>query len=385
MAGGEQSAALAGIRVLDLTHQIAGPSATMALALFGADVVKVVMPGDTSSWDVLPFYLNNANKRSIAIDLKSDEGRETVLRLAEQADVFVENFGPHVIERLGLDEAAVRERSPSIVYAQIKGFAPGTPMEDFPAFDPVAQAYGGSSSITGEPDGPPLKPGPDIADTGTGAMLVQGILAALLQRERTGDGQRVSVTMNDHVATSLRLHYSYPIATGRATPRSGNGGPAGEVFAPSGIFPCPPFGPDDYVHIHCGNDRQWQRLAVALGREDLAADPRLATKAGRAEHREEVDGFVAEWTAQRSKLEAMGVLGAAGVPAGAVRTTAEVMADSDLRRRGIFVPVTRPDLGEFPIAASPVVLSGSRVELRAPSRPGADTDEVIADWLGAGG
>lgn len=375
-------AALVGIRVLDLSHQIAGPSVTMALALLGADVVKVVAPGDRSSYDVMPFYLNNANKRSIALDLKSEEGRRTVLDLARVADVFVENFAPGVVERLGLGYDEVSQANPGIIYGRIKGFAPGTEFESFPAFDPVAQAYSGSSSITGEPDGPPLKPGPDIADTGTGQSLLAGLLAALVQRGRTGRGQLVSVSMSDHVATFLRLHYSYPILSGGPTPRAGNGGPAGERFAPSGIFACSPFGPNDYVHVHCGNDRQWPRLARAIGREDLAEDERLATQAGRVAHQSEVDAAVARWTSQRDKLDAMRALGAAGVPAGAIRSTLEVMTDPDLRARGVFVPVEHAKHGDVPIAALPVVMSASHVPLQAPRPPGGDNDAVLSEWLG---
>lgn len=374
--------ALAGIRVLDLSHQIAGPSATLTLALLGGDVVKVVAPGDTSSYDVLPFHLQNANKRSIVVDLKSEEGRQTVLRLAETADVMVENFAPGVIDRLGLDYETVRSVNPRIVYAQIKGFPAGHEFEAFPAFDPIAQAYSGSTSITGEPDGPPLRPGPDLADTGTGQSLTIGILAALLQRERTGEGQRVSVAMSDHVATFLRLHYAYPIATkGGATPRAGNGGPAGEVFAPSGLFPTPPFGPDDFVQVHCGNDRQWDRAARAIGREDLADDPDLNTQKGRVARKEEVEAAVADWASTRSKVEAMEILGAAGVPAAAVRNTAEVMNDPDLRARGVFVPLPHPTLDEVVIAGLPMRLSDSHVDMVAPSRPGADEESVRADWL----
>ncbi|MBO0682095.1 MAG: CoA transferase [Candidatus Dormibacteraeota bacterium] len=383
-SAGESKGALAGVRVLDLTHQVAGPSCTLVLAFMGADVVKVVAPGSRDSFDNLPFYLNNASKRSMEIDLKSDAGHELALDLAGQADVLVENFSPGVIDRLGLGYEVLAERNPGLVYAQIKGFARGSPYESFPCFDPVAQAMSGASSITGEPDGLPIKPGPDTADTGTGMVAAASIIAALYQRERTGRGQRVEVAMADHVATFMRIHYGWPIGRGMDTPRFGNGPPFLEPTAPSEIYPCRPFGPNDYVQIHCGTDGQWRRFLAVIGREDLDGDPRFATMAGRGQHKAEIDEMTAAWTRERTKLEAMTAMGRAGVPAGAVRTTTEVMEDHDLRRRGIFSTVDHPTLGEVPIPAWPVLMSDSPVRVAAPPEPGRHTAEVIQEWLGEG-
>ncbi len=377
-----RSAALSGVRVLDLTHQVAGPSATMLLAFMGAEVVKVVAPGSRDSFDAIPFYLNNASKRSVELDLKSADGLETALHLAAKADVFVENFGPGTIERLGLGYDVLSEINPRLVYVQVKGFARGSPYADFPCFDPIAQAFSGGSSITGEPDGLPMKPGPDVADTGSGMAAVTGILAALYQREKDGLGQHVELSMSDHVATFLRIHYGWPVERGIDTPRFGNGPPFLHPTAPSDIYPCPPFGRNDYVHIHCGSDRQWQRMARAIGREDLLTDPRFATVASRGEHRAEVDEAVRQWTATVDKMTAMRLLGAAGVPAGAVRTTTEVMHDEDLRRRGIFVPVEHPVHGEIMVPGWPVRMSRSTPRVIAPPQPGEHTDAVLKEWLG---
>jgi formyl-CoA transferase len=374
--------ALEGVRVLDLTHQVAGPSATLALAVLGADVVKVVAPGDRSSHDLLPFYFNNASKRSMVVDLKTTDGIALVLEMARHADVFAENFSPGVIERLGLGYDTLHERNPRLIYAQVKGFARESPYERFPCWDPIAQAMSGASSVTGEPDGLPMKPGPDVGDTGTGMMTALGILAALYQREATGEGQLVEVSMADNVAAALRIQYGYPVGQGIATPRFGNGPPFTFPTSPSGLFPCVPFGLNDYVHIHCGNERQWQALLIAIDRADLIDHEPYQGAEQRGLHKDEVDEIVAAWTRRRTKLEAMGHLGRAGVPAGAVRTTLELMEDADLHERGIFVRVPHPELGTVTIPGWPVKMSSSPARVTAPPQPGEHGAEIIADWLG---
>ena len=376
--------ALDGVRVLDLTHQVAGPSATLVLAFLGAEVVKVIPPGSRESYDPIPFYLNNASKKSVELDLKSPAGRDTALRLADKADVFVENFSPGVIDRLGLGWEVLSARNPRLIYAQLKGFAEDSPYRDFPCFDPIAQGFAGGSSITGEPGGLPMKPGPDVGDTGTGMMMAQGILAALYQRERDGLGQRVQVSMTDQCATFLRIHYGWPIDRQTDTPRFGNGPPFLVTTAPSDIYPCPPFGPSDYVHIHCGSDRQWERMATLIGRPGMLADPRFATMASRGEHKAEVDEAVRAWTGTLDKMAAMRALGDAGVPGGALRSTTEVYQDPDLRERGIFVTVDDPGKGPVTIPGYPVRMSRSAARVTAPPQPGQHTAQVLRDWLGDG-
>src|SRR5215469_15043120 len=382
--GQEPRRALDGVRVLDLTHQVAGPSATLMLAFLGAEVVKVIAPGTRDSYDPIPFYLNNASKKSVALDLKSPAGLEAAKQLATTADIFVENFSPGVIERLGLGWDVLSALSPRLIYAQVKGFAADSPYRDFPCFDPLAQGFAGATSITGEPDGPPMKPGPDVGDTGTGMVLVSGILAALYQREKDGLGQRVEIAMTDQVATFMRIHYGWPIERGTDTPRFGNRPPFLVTTAPSDIYPCPPFGPSDYVHIHCGSDRQWERMVKVMGREDLLGDVRFATMASRGEHKAEVDEAVCGWTATLDKMAAMRALGDAGVPAGALRSTTEVLTDPDLRERGIFVTVNDPVRGPVTIPGFPVRMSRSPARVAAPPQPGQHSAEVLRDWLGEG-
>jgi len=381
-SGATARPALDGVRVLDLTHQVAGPSSTLILAFLGAEVVKVIPPGNRDSYDPIPFYLNNASKKSVELDLKSPAGRQTALRLTERADVFVENFSPGVIDRLGLGWDVVSPRNPRLIYAQLKGFAEDSPYRDFPCFDPIAQGFAGGSSITGEPDGLPMKPGPDVGDTGTGMMLAQAILAGLYQRERDGLGQRLQVAMTDQAATFMRIHFGWPIDRNLDTPRFGNRPPFLVTTAPSDIYPCPPFGPSDYVHIHCGSDRQWERMAKLIGRADMLSDERFATMASRGEHKAEVDAAVRAWTATLDKMAAMRALGDAGVPGGALRSTTEVYQDADLRERGIFVTVDDPGKGEVTIPGYPVKMSRSPARVTAPPQPGQHTAEVLRDWLG---
>jgi formyl-CoA transferase len=380
----EPRRALDGVRVLDLTHQVAGPSATLMLAYLGAEVVKIIAPGSRDSYDAIPFYLNNASKKSVELDLKSGEGVSTARELAKKADIFVENFSPGVIERLGLGWDALRELNPRLIYAQVKGFAADSPWGAFPCFDPIAQGFAGASGITGEPDGQPMKPGPDVGDTGTGMVLVGGILAALYQREHDGLGQRLEIAMTDQVATFMRIHFGWPIERHMDTPRFGNRPPFLVTTAPSDIYPCPPYGPSDYVHIHCGSDRQWERMAKLMDREDMLGDERFATMASRGDHKAEIDEAVRGWTASLDKIAAMKALGDAGVPAGALRSTTEVLQDEDLRNRGIFVTVDDPGRGPVTIPGYPVRMSRSPARVTPPPQPGQHTAQVLREWLGAG-
>jgi formyl-CoA transferase len=191
--------------------------------------------------------------------------------------------------------------------------------------------------------------------------------------------------MTDQVATFMRIHYGWPIERGMDTPRFGNRPPFLLPTAPSDIFPCPPFGPSDYVHIHAGSDRQWERMAKLMGREDMLEDPRFATMASRGEHKAEVDAAVRAWAATLDKMSAMRALGAAGVPAGALRSTTEVLNDADLKERGVFVDVADPVRGTVTIPGYPVKLSRSPAIVKAPPQPGEHTAEVLRDWLGAAG
>jgi formyl-CoA transferase len=388
-----QPTALHGIRVVDLTQFEAGTSCTETLAWLGADVIKIEQPergeqgrsatSDKPGMDSHYFMLLNANKRSITCNLKHPKGRELVERLIAEADVFVENFGPGVIERLGFGYEKIREINPRIVYAQIKGFPEDGPYADYLAFDAIGQAVGGAVSITGEEDGRPLRPGPNIGDTGTGLHCVIGILAALYQRQFTGEGQRVQVTMQEAVMNFSRAAFSMNAMYGAAAPRVGNQSIV-RGSSPSEVYPCKGGGPNDYCYIYTtrAGNHQWEALLKIIGREDLANDPKFATPKLRQEHCKDVDAIVAEWTRKYTKNEVMRLMGEVGVPAGAVLDTAELEQDETLRRRGTFVTVKHPMRGDFTMQGFPVRLSNSKVDVDRSPMLGEHNEAVYSGILG---
>src|SRR5215472_4158151 len=384
--------ALRGVRVLDLTQFEAGTSCTETLAWLGADVIKVEPPGrgeqgrfastDVPGLDSYYFLLLNANKRSITLNLKHREGGRLLGRLLEQADVFVENFAPGIIERLGFGYDAVRRVNPRLIYAQVKGFAPDGPFGSFPAFDMIAQAAGGALSLTGRPDDAPVKPGPTIGDTGAGLHLAIGILAALFQRERTGTGQRVEVAMQETVINYCRISFARQLLTGRAAERWGNQSQLG-MTAPSGIYPCSPGGPNDYVFIYTtrAGNHQWERLLDVIGRADFKGDPRFVNPLQRAANAGAIDEAISAWTRQYTKREAMDRLGKAGVPAGATFDTLELTEDEHLNRREAIVSIDHPTRGPLKMPGWPVKMEQSHVRVEAAPLLGQHNREVYTTLL----
>ena len=392
---GAPSDCLAGVRVLDLTQFEAGPSCTEALAWLGAEVVKVENPqggeagrsllhgASNNGHDSWYFLLFNANKKSVTVNLKSERGLALVKDMAKRADIMVENFAPGAIERLGLSYDAVRQVNPGIIFAQLKGFGTGGPYEKNLAFDMIAQATGGVMSITGDADGPPLKPGVTLGDTGTGMLLAISLLAALYRRRTTGQGEHIEIAMQDAMLQYIRVALSAQATQGIAAKR--NGAKILSGFAvPSGTFPCKPGGPNDYVYIYTSrtNPLHWQRLLEVIGRKDLIGDPRFDTAAARLDHEHAVDEAISAWTRQHDKREAMRILGNAGVPAGAVFDTMELTEDADFERRGIMQTMQHPAAGAFKMPGWPVRFDGATPKVEPAPLLGQHTSEVLADWLG---
>jgi formyl-CoA transferase len=381
---------LAGVRVLDMTQFEAGPSCTETLAWLGAEVVKVENPKGGDPGRSLggggkddPYFLNfNANKKSISVNLKDPAGLQLVKDLAVKADVLVENFAPGAVERLGLGADVIRAINPSIIYCQVKGFGEGSPYEKNLAFDMIAQACSGIMSTTGELDGRPLKPGPSLGDTGTGMLLAISILGALYRRKTTGEGDHLQVAMQDAMLHYMRIAFSQQARTGRAAPRAGDSSVTGGN-PPMGTFPSKGGGLNDYVYVYTSraNPEHWRRLLGVIGREDLIGDPRYDTPAARAEHAAEVNEMVANWTRQRTKHEAMDLIGAAGIPAGAVLDTMELTNDPTFEQRGIMQTIEHPEVGPFKMVAWPVRFSGSPPTVKPAPLLGANNDDVLTSWL----
>ena len=392
-SNGHSKPALAGVRVIDLTQFEAGTSCTETLAWLGAEVIKVEEPTqgdqgrrastDRPGVDSYYFMLLNANKRSVTANLKDERGKEILRDLIKQGDVFVENFGPGVIDRLGFGYEEVKKINPRIIYAQIKGFAPESPYGKFLSFDMIAQSVGGSLATTGEKGSRPLKPGPTIGDTGTGLHTAIGILAALYQRQSSGKGQRIEVAMQEAVINFGRIAYGAQALWGRAPERCGNQSVLG-TSSPSEVYPCKGGGENDYCYIYTtrAGNHQWERLCKTIGREELLDDPRFSTNQERFKHKEEVDAIISEWTRTRDKVEVMTILGHAGVPAGAVFGTDELVSDPFLRQREMFVEVDHPIRGKFVMPGWPVKMSDSHVQVVTSPLLGQDNESIYCELLG---
>jgi crotonobetainyl-CoA:carnitine CoA-transferase CaiB-like acyl-CoA transferase len=386
---------LQGVKVVDFTQFEAGTTSTEVLAWFGAEVVKIENPGrgdpgrrlrpgkpDDDPWY---FHQFNVNKKSLAINLKSERGLQIVKDMLKQADVTVENMAPGTIERLGLDYDSVRALNPRIIYCQIKGFGSGSPHEKGLAFDMIAQAAGGPISVTGEPDRPPVKPGLSFGDTGTGMLMAATILGALHERNRTGQGRRLQLAMQDAMIHYMRTCFATMARTGKPAPRRGAKSGGGNN-APSGLYPAKGGGPNDYVYLTTSraNPEHWSRLMKLIGREELIEDPRFATGDDRVKNEKELDAIISEWTRQHDKREAMEKLIAVGVPSGAVFDTMELYNEPSFETRGLMQTVHNHN-GDYKMATWPVRIDGKTVRLKGSPALGADSAAVLHDWLGIGG
>lgn len=377
--------ALTGMRVLDATQYEAGPSATQALAWLGADVVKIERPGtgDPGRGGGLgtnsAYFVNwNSNKRSVTLALETPDGRDLLLRLAPHYDVFIENYAPGVAEKLGIGYDALKAASPSIIYAQVKGFGLDGPYSGYKCYDMVALASAGAFSITGYPDGTPTRPGPTLADSGTGMQLALAITAAYVQKLRTGEGQRIEISMQEAVTYYMRTMIANGSDWGRkAVPRTGNG-----LGAMMNLYACKPFGPNDYVYLMLVTRPMWQTMCKAIGRADLIEDARFKTGEDRRANGEALIEEISRWTRERTKYEAMRELGEAGLPCSAVLDTRDLFEDPHLRERGFIHEIDHPDLGRVPLLGWAARLSKSQVPITPSPQLGAHTEAVLGADLG---
>jgi formyl-CoA transferase len=368
------SQALDGIRVIDFTHDQAGPSCTQMLAWLGAEVIKIERPPhgdrarrlwnmDNPELDSFFFLLLNSSKKSVVLDLKTDEGKEVARRLIKECDIVAENLGPGVMERLGLGYEAVKTLNPRAVYASVKGFGSYGPYSGFKCFEPVAQATSGAMSVTGEADGPPMVNGANIGDSGTGMHLTIAILAALVQRAKSGRGQLVEVAMQEAVLNLTRVKYTGTLATGEPLGRSGNRSATGGY---SDLIRCKGGGSNDsvYLIVPPDNPEMFRAAMDAIGRPELKEDERFKSAPARARHSAALTEIIESWAMQREKHEVMQTFAGRGIPCGAVLDTSEVLADPHLRERGTVFDLDHPTRGRFSMIGCPVRLSDSPVTAR---------------------
>jgi len=398
--------ALEGVRVLDMTHVQSGPTCTQILAWFGADVIKIEKPGegdptrgqlrDIPGVDSLYFTMLNGNKRSVTLNPKTPAGTMIFTKLIEKCDVMVENFAPGAIDRMGFPWKRIQEINPRMIYASVKGFGPG-PFEDCKVYENVAQCTGGSASTTGEIDRVPLVTGAQIGDSGTGIHLVAGILAALLHREKSGRGQRVTCAMQDAVLNLCRVklrdqqritrtqvlkeYPQYPNGKfGDAVPRAGNASGGGH---PGWIVRCKGWetDPDAYIYV-ITQAQAFPSLAKIIGHADWLENPDFNTPEARLPRLDHVFSEVEKWTMTMTKMEVMATLNPLNVPCGPVLSMKELAEEPSLRQTGTVVEVDHPKRGKYLTVGNPIKLSDSPADVQRSPLLGEHTEEVLRAVLG---
>ncbi len=375
---------LAGITVLDFGQIYQGPYATMLMAKAGANVIKIEpLVGEplrrrAPDGQSLPIAMLNANKRAITLNLKSEKGRALLIRMAKQADVLLENFAPGVMDRLGVGWDVLHAANPKLIYATGTGYGITGSDRDNQAMDLTIQAVSGIMSVTGMPDGPPMKAGPTRVDFMGGIHLYAGIMTALFERTATGTGRLVEVAMQETVYCSMASSMESYYRTGNVPKRTGNH-QAALTSAPYNVYEAN----DGHVAINVVTEEHWQNLLGAMGREDLRGDARYETMQDRAAHMAEIDAIVTAWTRTLGKMEIFAAASRARIPAAPVRNVAEIMSDPHMHGRGMLEHIDHPQLGRVVLPNSPLRLHGAAKVAPTPSpKVGADNLSIYGDWLG---
>lgn len=394
--------ALKGVRILDMTHVQAGPTCSQLLAWMGADVIKFENPQgdatrgqlrDVPNADSLYFTMLNCNKRSITVNMKTEQGKQVFVELLAKCHIIMENFGPGVLERFGFPWEKIRAINPKIVMGSIKGFGSSGPYADFKAYENVAQAMGGAMSTTGVPEGPPFVTGAQIGDTGTGLHLAIGLLAALRQAERTGKGQYVEVAMMDGVMNLCRVKFrdhqrltrqalsEYSVPTGQgmgAVPRAGNDSGGGQL---GNAIHCKPHGPNDWLYVVV-QEAVWEDLAKLIGGEALASDARFAKISDRRKNQSEMWRLITKFAENTTKREFMAILNPIDVPCGPIMSTEDLADDEHVRGRDMWVELDHPQRGKWWNVGMPIKLSESPARIERSPTLGEHTKEILKDVLG---
>jgi formyl-CoA transferase len=399
---------LDGIRIIDFTHVQAGPACTQLLAFYGADVIKVERPGsgdvtrsqlrDIPNVDALYFTMLNGNKRSLTLDTKTKEGKEVLEKMIKVSDVLVENFGPGALDRMGFNWEKIQELNPRLILASVKGFSDGHSYEDLKVYENVAQCAGGAASTTGFWDGPPTVSAAALGDSNTGMHLAIGILTALMQRNKTGKGQKVSCSMQDAVLNLCRVklrdqqrldkvgyleeYPQYPHGTfSDVVPRGGNAGGGGQ---PGWVLKCKGWETDPNAYIYFTiQGHAWEPITRALGRPEWATDPAYMTAKARQDKIFDIFAVIEEWLKDKTKFEAVDILRKFDIPCSPVFSMKELAESADLRASGSIVEVDHKERGKYLTIGSPIKFSDLTVEVKPSPVLGEHTDEVLSD-LGYG-
>jgi crotonobetainyl-CoA:carnitine CoA-transferase CaiB-like acyl-CoA transferase len=377
---------LDGIRVLDLSRVIAGPFCSQILGDMGAEVIKVEQPGvgdDSRTWgppfmqgESVYFFSINRNKKSVTVDMKDPRGMAIVRELAKRSDVLLENFKPGTLERLGLEWEGLHRDNPRLVFCSVSGFGRTGPSAERGGYDVIVQAVGGLMGITGDPDGPPVKVGVALTDICTALYAHGAILAALYARERTGEGQRIDLSLLEtQIAVLINIASSYL----NAGEIPGKWGTAHVNIVPYQAFRMR----DGYMIIGAANDRLWVKLCEAIGLAEMARDPAYATNAQRVAHREEIVRRLEERFGARTRKEWEAVLAPLGIPCGPINRMDEVFADPQVRHLQMVLEAEHPQVGRMRMVRNPVTFSRTPVDLRqAPPKLGEHTEEILRNLLG---
>src|SRR6056297_577430 len=380
------AAPLAGKLVLDFTRVLAGPWATLNLTDLGAEVVKIEHPktgDDTRHYapsadhggEAGYFLFVNRNKRSLALDIGRPEGQAVIRRLAERADVLIENFRPDVMERQGLDYKSLKQINPGLVYCSISGYGHSSPLKLVAGYDPVAQAESGMMWMTGEADGDPLRTGISYADILTGMFATQAILGALIAKDRDGEGQFIDLALLDSAVAATANYAQVALLTGASPKRYGNGHPFLEPFGLAETA-------DGQISLVIGNERQWERFCKeVVNKPEWLTDPRFATNAVRMENRAILRPMLNELLRQDTRENWITKFRAAGVPAGSIRDLTEALSAPEVRARGMVAAVDHPKAGRMETLTSPIRYSGTPVANPVPAPTlGQHSASVLAEY-----
>ena len=365
---------LSHIHVIDLTRARAGPTCVRQLADMGAQVIKVEHPQDEGEWGRHGFDFQNLhrNKRCMVLDLKDERGTQILKQLVKKSDVLVENYRPNVKKRLGIDYASLRPLNPRLVYASISGFGQTGPYKDRPGYDQVAQGLGGLMSITGQPGGGPVRAGIPVADLSAGLLAAQGILVALLERERSGEGQWVHTSLLEAMVSMLDFQATRWLMGKEVPPQAGNNHP---TVIPTGTFKVK----DGHINIATTN-HMWKRLCVALGDVALAEDERFSSPGRRSKNRDALTPILEEKLKDKTADEWIDELNVAGIPCGPILSIDKVFDNEQVRHLGLAHAIEHPALGSIEILGRPVTLSRTPASIRTPTaEKGEHTDEILKE------